>query len=717
MSRHDETLFAADEVCFHGHLVALVVGNTITACRAAAALVQVEYEPLPAVLTIAEAIARESFHNPLRVITRGDAAVALTAASRRLTGEFSFGGQEHFYLETHAAWAECGDDGDLIIHSSTQHPSEIQAIVAEVLHLPRNKIVVQAPRMGGGFGGKETQGNTPAALVALAALKTGEPVRVQWDRDLDMQLTGKRHPFWSKFEVGFDADGRVLAANIDLVSDAGWSLDLSQPVLERAMFHVDNAYYLPALRVSGRAAKTNIASNTAFRGFGGPQGMLVIEEIMDRVARSLGLPPEFVRERNLYHGTGDTNRTHYGEDVGDNRIQELWRAALAQGQFAGQRAEVDAWNRAHAGVKRGLAVTPVKFGISFTLTHYNQGGALVHVYQDGTVQVNHGGTEMGQGLHTKVLGVAMRELGLPAAVIRMMPTSTDKVPNTSATAASAGADLNGAAVRAACVTLRERMAGVAVKLLAAEVTGQAQKDVKVDIAAPLRGTKPLPPAGPEDLVFADGFVALRDLADVRVPFAKVAVQCYVERVSLSATGYYATPGIHWDWSKALGRPFAYYACGVAVSEVEVDGYTGMSRVRRVDIVHDVGDSLNPGIDRGQIEGGFVQGMGWLTSEELKWDDKGRLLTHSASTYQIPAISDAPIEFNVTLLPRATNAQAVHGSKAVGEPPLMLAISVREAIRDAVASFGAPGGEVKLASPATGEAVFMAIEARRATRGG
>ncbi len=692
VSRHDEPLFATDEVCFHGHLVALVVGDSIAACRAAAAAVEVEYEPLPAIVSIAEAIAQDSFHNPLRVITRGDAAAALTTSPHRVKGEFSFGGQEHFYLETHAAWAEWGDDGDVMVSSSTQHPTEIQTILSEVLHMPRNKIVVQVPRMGGGFGGKETQGNTPAALVALAALKTGRPVRLQWDRDLDLQTTGKRHPFWSRFEVGVDAEGRVLAANIDLVSDAGWSLDLSQPVLERAMFHVDNAYYLPALRVSGRAAKTNVASNTAFRGFGGPQGMLVIEEIMDRVARALGLPPEVVRERNFYHGTGETNRTHYGEDIGDNRIQELWHAALAQARFAGRRAEIDAWNRMHPCVKRGLAITPVKFGISFTLTHYNQGGALVHVYQDGTVQVNHGGTEMGQGLHTKILGVAMRELGLAAAAIRMMPTSTDKVPNTSATAASAGADLNGAAVRVACTTLRARMAAVAAKLLA--------KELGRDLAA-------------AEIILVDGFATTAARSELRVPFAKVAAQCYVERVSLSATGYYATPGIHWDWSKASGRPFAYFAGGVAVSEVEVDGFSGMSRVRRVDIVHDVGDSLNPGVDRGQIEGGFVQGMGWLTSEELKWDDKGRLLTHSASTYQIPAISDAPMEFNVTLLPRATNAQAVHGSKAVGEPPLMLAISVREAIRDAVASFGAPGGAVALASPATGEAVWQAIEERRA----
>ncbi|MDP3073942.1 MAG: xanthine dehydrogenase molybdopterin binding subunit [Opitutaceae bacterium] len=684
VSRHDETLFAADEVMYHGHLVALVVGDSIAACRAAAALVQVDYEPRPALLTIADAVAAESFHNPQRTLGRGEPDAAMAAAPRRLAGEFSMGGQEHFYLETQAAWAEWGDDGDVFISSSTQHPSEIQAIVSEVLKVPRHKIVVQSPRMGGGFGGKETQGNTPAALVALAARVTGRPVRLQLDRDLDMMMTGKRHPFHSRFEVGFAEDGRVLALTADLVSNGGWSLDLSQPVLERAMFHVDNAYYIPALRVTGRVAKTHVASNTAFRGFGGPQGMLVIEEIMDRVARATGLPPEIVRERNFYHGTGETNRTHYGAEVGDSRLQAIWGRVLAESRFAERRAAVEAWNRAHPRARRGLAITPVKFGISFTLTHYNQGGALVHIYQDGTVQVNHGGTEMGQGLHTKILGVAMRELGLPATAIRLMRTSTDKVPNTSATAASAGADLNGAAVRNACVTLRERLVPVAAKLLGAPS---------------------------ETIAFAGGFVFSRTDAAKRIAFAQLAASAYAARVSLSATGYYSTPGIHWDWATGQGQPFAYYACGAAVAEVEVDGYTGMTRVMRVDIVHDVGDSLNPGVDRGQIEGGFVQGMGWLTSEELKWDAKGRLLTHSASTYQIPAISDVPMEFNVTLLPNAANERAVHGSKAVGEPPLMLAIAVREAIRDAVASFGRSGGQVPLASPATGEAVWRAIQAR------
>ncbi|RXK55601.1 xanthine dehydrogenase molybdopterin binding subunit [Oleiharenicola lentus] len=683
-ARHDEPLFAKEEVCFHGQVVALVVGESPKACREAAALVKVDYEPLPPLLGIQAAIAANSFHTDWHALKRGDAAAALAAAPQSFAGEFEFGGQEHFYLETQAAWAEPGEDDTVLIHSSTQHPSEIQAIVSEILHLPRHKIVVQAPRMGGGFGGKETQGNAIAAYVALAARRTGRPVRLQLDRDLDMALTGKRHPFHAKFRIGHDAEGRVLAAQVELVSDGGWSLDLSLPIADRALFHLDNAYYLPAVDFRSRVAKTNVTSHTAFRGFGGPQGIMVIEEIMDRVARRTGLAPEVVRARNLYHGIGETNRTHYHEDIGDNRIQAMWKQALDQAMFAERRASIADWNRTHARIKRGLAITPVKFGISFTLTHYNQAGALVLIYQDGSVQVNHGGTEMGQGLHTKILGIAARELGLPASAIRMMTTSTDKVPNTSATAASSGADLNGMAVAAACTTLRERLAPVAAGLLAA-------------------------PA--DDIVFSNGEVFPRAHPDLRLPFAKVCAKAYTERVSLSATGYYKTPGIHWDWNTATGRPFHYFACGVAVAEVEVDGHTGMQRVRRVDVVHDVGDSLNPGIDRGQIEGGFVQGLGWLTSEELKWDAKGRLLTHSASTYQIPAMSDAPPEFNVTLMPRAGQANTIHGSKAVGEPPLMLAFSVREAIRDAVAAFGPASGEVHLESPATGEAIFAAIQAR------
>lgn len=689
VSRHDETLFAAGEVCYHGHIVALVVGESAAICREAAALVSVDYEVLPPVLTIEEAVKKESYHTEQRMLRRGDCAEALRNSPGRLAGKIAIGGQEHFYLETQAAWAEAGDSGDIFVCSSTQHPTEIQTVVSEVLGKPKHQIVVQAPRMGGAFGGKESQGNTLAALVALAAVKTGQPVRAQLDRDLDMILTGKRHPFHASFDVGYDLDGHILAAQVHLLSNGGWSLDLSQPVLDRALFHLDNAYYIPAVAFTGQVAKTNVTSQTAFRGFGGPQGMVVIEEILDRVARALGLPPEEVRERNLYRGAGETNTTHYGEEIGDNRLQEMWRLAKTEAGFARRRAELAEWNLSHGLLRRGLAITPVKFGISFTMTHYNQAGALVLVYEDGTVQINHGGTEMGQGLHTKILGIAMRELGLPSDRIRVMKTSTDKVPNTSATAASSGSDLNGAAVRDACRTLRARLLPVAAKRL-----GVAPGEVEFD----------------NGLVFAR---RSRPPEGETATFANICKLACCERISLSATGYYKTPDIHWDWKTASGRPFYYFAGGVAVAEVEVDGSTGMSRILRVDIVHDAGDSLNPGVDRGQIEGGFVQGAGWLTSEELKWDQEGRLLTHSASTYQIPAISDAPVEFNVTLLPRAAEAGTVGGSKAVGEPPLMLALSVREAIRDAIASFGPAGGQVGLAAPATGEAVFTSIQERLA----
>ena len=688
-SGRDEPLFADDEIRYHAQVVAIVVGRSIRACREAAAAVEVEYEPLPPLVGIMEAIAKGSFHTPPHTLARGDFAGALATSPLRLDGEFSFGGQEHFYLETQAAWAEAGEGGSVFVSSSTQHPTEIQAIVAEVLGEPRNKVVVQSPRMGGGFGGKETQGNAFAAMVALASVRTGQPVRIQLDRDLDMKLTGKRHPFFSRFSVGYDRKGMILAATVDLYSDGGWSLDLSQPVLDRALFHIDNGYYIPALRVTGLIAKTNVASNTAFRGFGGPQGMIVMEEIVDRIARRLGLAPEVVRGRNLYRGKGETNTTHYFQNIGDNRLQTVWKRVQKDAGFAARRRKVDRWNKAHPRVKRGLAVTPVKFGISFTLTHYNQAGALVLLYTDGTAQVNHGGTEMGQGLHTKIHGIAMRELGLPAERVRVMPTTTDRVPNTSATAASSGADLNGAAVRNACVTLRERLRPVAAALLS-KIAGRKVAKSRVD--------------------FSGGKASIRG-SRVAVDMADVCSRAHTLRISMAVSGFYKTPGIHWDWSTASGRPFQYFVCGAAVAEVEVDGYNGMHRVVRVDIVHDVGDSLNPGVDIGQIEGGLVQGMGWLTREELLWDKQGKLMTHSASTYQIPAIRDGPIEMNVTLLPMAAQEGTIHGSKASGEPPLMLAFSVREALRDAVAAFGKKGGEVPLASPATGEAIHAAILSR------
>jgi xanthine dehydrogenase molybdopterin binding subunit/xanthine dehydrogenase small subunit len=692
-TKHDEILLADKEVLFHGHMVALVVGETQEACRAAAEKVVVEYEPLPHILTLRQALAEKSFHNEPNFIRRGNCDDALANAPSMLEGEFELGGQEHFYLETQAAWAERGEDGSMFVVSSTQHPSEVQAVVAHMLHLPANKVVVQVPRMGGGFGGKETQAATPAALAALAAHHTGQPVRVRFNRDQDMALTGHRHPFLAKFKVGFDENGLLRAARVHLWSNGGWAQDLSQAVTDRALFHLDNSYFIPAMEFRGQVAKTNLSSNTAFRGFGGPQGMLVMEEILDRVARRLGLPPEMIRERNLYRGKGETNTTPYGQEIEDNRIQTIWHELKQSAQLEQRRGEIAKWNAAHSHSRRGIAMTPVKFGISFTVTHLNQAGALVLIYQDGTVQVNHGGTEMGQGIHTNVAAIAAKELGVKPEQIRVMPTSTDKVPNTSATAASAGTDLNGAAVKNACEILKERLAPVA-----ADVSRLTSKNSQ----------SRLTPAA-TDMVFADGFVFHREHPETKIPFAEVVKAAYLSRVSLSATGYYATPGIHYDRAAGRGRPFHYFANGAAVTEVEVDGFTGMHRVLRVDILHDVGDSINEGVNRGQIEGGFVQGMGWLTTEELQWDDQGRLLTHSPDTYKIPSVGDTPQIFNVTLLKNATQKNVVHGSKAVGEPPLMLAISAREAIRDAVAAFGPAGREVPLAVPATCEAIWFAIQ--------
>ena len=687
--RKDEILLADKEISFHGQLVALVVGDSLEVCRLAADAVKVEYEPLPPVLTIPAALAAESFHTAPHRIRRGDADAELADEGLELSGEFAFGGQEHFYLESQVAWAEPGEDGTMFVQSSTQHPSEIQAVVSHVLHVPRHKIVVQSPRMGGGFGGKETQGNTFAALAALAAFHTGQPVRVRPNRDQDMILTGKRHPFLARYEVGFQPDGTLRAVRVELFADAGWSLDLSSAITDRALFHLDSAYYIPHVDFCGRAVKTNLVSNTAFRGFGGPQGILVMEEIIDRVARHLGLPPETVRERNLYHGSGETNTTHYGQEIGDNRLNHIWHTLMESSDFEARRTEVNAWNRTQTHRRRGFAITPVKFGISFTISHLNQAGAHVLIYQDGSVQVNHGGTEMGQGLHTKMLTVAARELGLPFDRVRVMQTRTDQVPNTSPTAASSGSDLNGQAVRAACVILRDRLSPVAADLL-----GEPMEEAV-------------------RIVFAEGRVFHPDRPERVLPFAEVVMKAYLARVSLAATGYYATPGIKYDHDTGRGTPFYYYACGAAACEVEVDGFTGAHRVRRVDILHDAGRSINPGVDRGQIEGAFTQGMGWLTCEELRWDREGRLLTHAPSTYKIPAFGDTPEDFRVTLLPNAAEDKVIHGSKAVGEPPLMLAISVREAIRDAVAAFGSGRGVVDLPSPATGEAIYLSIRKRLA----
>ncbi|MBO1756624.1 xanthine dehydrogenase molybdopterin binding subunit [Allobranchiibius sp. CTAmp26] len=686
--KHDEPLFPS-EAMFHGHAVVWVLGETLEAARLGAAAVEVDYEVLPSILTTAEAIAAESFQGGQPRMERGDVDAALASAAHVFHGEFECKGQEHFYLETHAALAQVDENGQVFVQSSTQHPSETQEIVAHVLGLRSHEVTVQCLRMGGGFGGKEMQPHGLAAVAALGAVITGRPVRLRLNRTLDMSMTGKRHGFHTQWRVGFDADGGLVALDATLTSDAGWSLDLSEPVLARAVCHVDNAYWIPHVRVNGRIAKTHKTSQTAFRGFGGPQGMLVIEDILGRCAPLLGRDPADLRRQNFY---GPGQSTPYGQEVTQwDRLPRAWDQLLRTADIANRRQEIDRFNATHPDTRRGLALTPVKFGISFNLTAFNQGGALVLVYKDGSVLINHGGTEMGQGLHTKMLQVAATALGIPRASVRLAPTRTDKVPNTSATAASSGADLNGGAVKDACEQIKGRLAQVA-----AQHFGVHAADVRFD-----GGT----------------VSAIGSKADP-IPWAQLTERAYFQRVQLSATGYYRTEGLHWDSTVMRGTPFKYFAHGVAAAEVEVDGFTGAYRTRRVDIVHDVGDSLSPLVDLGQIEGGFVQGAGWMTLEELVWDEsdgpnRGKLTTQAASTYKLPSFSEMPEVFNVALLPHAHEEGAVYGSKAVGEPPLMLAFCVREALRQAAAAFGAPGTSIDLPLPATPEAVFWAVEDARA----
>lgn len=689
---HDEPLLAAGEVHCVGQAVVLIIAESLEVCRAAAALVRVDYEPLPAILTLKEAVAAGSFLSPPHVIARGgDIDAALAGAALRLEGEVSNGWQDHFYLETHAALVIPEENGTYKIYSSTQHPSEVQAKVAEVMGIGRHEVVVEVPRMGGGFGGKETQGAQFAAFGALGAWKTKRPIKLWLNRDQDMIQTGKRHPFWSRYTAGFDADGQIIALRVEMYADGGWASDLSRSILDRGLFHLDNSYFIPTVHFTGRVAKTNTTSNTAFRGFGGPQGMLVIEHILERAAAHLKKDPAALRAQN-YYGPAPRNLAPYGQEITHCRLERIHTELLKSSDYTQRRAQIEAFNARSAWVKRGIAYQPVKFGISFTASFLNQAGALVLIYGDGSVQLNHGGTEMGQGLHTKMLAVCAHELGVPLNRVRLMTTATDKVPNTSATAASSGSDLNGQAVKIACEQLRERLRPVAQKLLE------------------------LPDADAPSLVFADGQVFLPGRPGCSVAFAKVTQAAYMAQISLSAAGYYKTPGIAYDITKGQGTPFYYFAYGAAVTEVEVNGLTGEHRLLRTDILHDVGDPLVPTVDRGQVEGAYIQGIGWLTGEELVWDAKGHLKTHSPDTYKIPAVGDAPDVFNVALLERAPQPGVIHGSKAVGEPPFMLAISVVGALRQAISAFApppnSPAVEVPLAIPCTPEAILRAVQAVR-----
>ncbi len=680
----DDPILAEGKVEFHGQPIFAVVARTRAQARHAARLAKIEYEELPAVLDIAGLDPEKDrlVTTPL-TLKRGDAAAAIAAAPHRIAHRMKLGGQDHFYLEGQVSLAVPGEDDEVTIYCSTQGPSETQHLVAQALGVPSHAVTVEVRRMGGGFGGKETQANQCAAIAAIAAKKFGCAVKIRLDRDEDMTATGKRHNFVIDYDVGFDDEGRILGVDFTFALNAGFSADLSGPVGDRALFHCDNAYFYPHVHAKSAPLYTNTVSNTAFRGFGGPQGMVGAERVIEEVAFALGKDPLEIRKLNFYDpmGTdGQRNVTPYHQKVEDCIIQRIVAELEESADYAGRRREIAAFNASSRIIKRGIALTPVKFGISFTKTESNQAGALVHVYADGSVHMNHGGTEMGQGLHLKVAQVVAEEFQIDLDRVRITATTTAKVPNTAPTAASSGADLNGMAAQDAARQIKNRL---------------------IDFAA----EKHQIPR--EQIVFLPNRVRI---GNEEIPFNELIRQAYVNRVQLSAAGFYKTPKIHWDRAKGRGHAFYYYAYGAACSEVSVDTLTGEYVVERADIVHDTGRSLNRAIDIGQIEGGFVQGMGWLTTEELWWDEKGRLRTHAPSTYKIPLASDRPKIFNVTLVDWSeAHEPTIHRSKAVGEPPLPLGISVLHALSDAVASVAGHRICPRLDAPATPERVLMAVE--------
>ncbi len=683
----DEPLFAIGAaggiVECEGQALFAVAALSLDAARAAAAKVKIDYEDLPALLTIEDAMGAKSWLETPYKMTRGDVGAAMRASPHKIGGQIYIGGQEHFYLEGQAALVVPGEDGDVTVYCSSQHPTEIQHKVAGVLGVSFNAVTVEVRRMGGGFGGKETNGNLPAAVAALVAKLTGQAAKVRYDRDEDMIMTGKRHDFRIGYHVGFDDDGRIHSIIMDQAARCGWSQDLSLAICDRAMFHADNCYYLANVEINSYRCKTNTVSNTAFRGFGGPQGMVAIERVIDEIAFKLGKDPLEVRRINFYAAEKDTvsdrNVTPYHMKVEDCVIGEIVDELVVSSDYQARRTEIAEWNAGQPLLKRGIALTPVKFGISFTKTHLNQAAALVHVYSDGSVHLNHGGTEMGQGLFIKVAQIVAEAFQININRIKITPTNTGKAPNTSATAASSGTDLNGMAALDACTKIKKRLVDFASS--------------KWCIAR-------------DKVEFRPGGVRI---GDNELTFNELIAEAYLARVSLSATGFYATPKIEWDRATGIGRPFFYFAYGAAVSEVVIDPLTGEHRLLRVDILHDVGKSLNPAIDLGQVEGGFVQGAGWLTSEELVWDEAGRLKTHAPSTYKIPTASDRAPDMKIAIWKRGANREeTIYRSKAVGEPPLMLGISVLMALSDAAASATGRVCYPSLDAPATPERMLQVI---------
>lgn len=672
---HDEPILAKDEVVFYGQAIAAVLADSHENARKAAALIEFQITELDSIVTVEQAMAKKSFLDEPLVVNTGDADKAITKAKNKLNGRITIGGQEHYYLEGQVALAIPTEDNEMIIHSSTQNPSEVQHLVAHVLGTSHNAIEVVTRRMGGGFGGKETDSSQLACVCALFTQLCGLPVKARLSRRDDILMTGKRHDFVADYDVGYSDDGKIQGIKIDLAARCGYSLDLSKAIVSRALFHADNAYYIPNATFRGFLCKTNTASNTAFRGFGGPQGMLAIENIIEEIASNLGVDALTIRKINFYQK--DTNNvTPYDQVVEDNIINELTSELVEDSNYLTRREKVSKFNKQNKYLKKGLALSPVKFGISFTTPLLNQAGALVNVYKDGSIYINHGGTEMGQGLFVKVAQVVANEFGVDIERVKVSATSTAKVPNTSPTAASSGSDLNGMAAREACLRIKQNMSEFALKHFDLSIG-----EIKFQDSCVLLGKKK---------ITFDDFVSLS----------------YLNRVELFSNGFYKTPKIYFDAIKQKGRPFYYYSYGACVSEVLVDCLTGEYKLLAVDILHDVGASLNPAIDMGQIVGGYIQGMGWLCSEELKWNDSGVLLTTGASTYKIPAIGDTPEHFEVKIKPNISNHEnTIHKSKAVGEPPLMLAISTWLAIKNAIYNAD-NSNKTGLNAPASFEEVFF-----------
>jgi xanthine dehydrogenase large subunit len=672
-----DPLLADTCILYHSQPIFAVLATSVNLARQAALKAKIEIEPTTACLSVLQARQQENFVRPPHFMQRGDFQSSYDNSPVQVSGEMVIGGQEHMYLEGQVSMAIPEEEDRMLVYTSSQHPSEVQKLIAEVLDIKLHKVVVDMRRMGGGFGGKETQAAQWACLAALFASRNKVAVKIRLPRMLDMMATGKRHPFENKFKVGTDSQGLILSTIMDINGNCGHSPDLSDAIVDRAMFHADNGYYLADCYIEGHRCRTNQVSHTAYRGFGGPQGMIVAEAMMDAIARKLGKDPLEVRKLNLY-GDKSRNTTQYGMLVEHNLLADLIDKLESSSDYWVRREKIKAFNLTSPIIKKGLSLTPVKFGISFTAKHLNQAGALLHIYTDGSIQINHGGTEMGQGLHTKIGQIVANEFGLPLSHIDVTSTRTDKVPNTSPTAASSGTDLNGKAAQNACLIIKQRLA---------EFLAEKFQDTT------------------ENVIFSEQKVSL---AQHSMTFVELIQQAYIARISLSASGFYKTPKIHYDRSKGKGRPFFYFAYGASCSEVSIDTLTGETTIDRVDILHDVGKSLNPAIDLGQIEGGFIQGMGWLTSEELLWDDKGKLISNNPATYKIPAIGDTPKIFNVDLYPRANDEDSIYHSKAVGEPPFMLANSVWCAIKDAVSSITDYQLDPVLHPPATPEKVYNAV---------